>query len=517
MALEAGPGTRPGARLLRRGLPAAPHRHRVLRGHRAARHRLHHLVPAGGRRGARRGRAPPRARVLRAAARACTTPATWSPSPTPRRSRASTPPTRRKCPWTRSWTACGSCAAGRWARPGWRSRDRGPWSTWPAASTTRARTRAAASAPSMTSRCPWRTCAPRASTAPWPCWTWTRTRRTAPPRASPDNPRRGSAPCPAATGACCPPAWMKHACRMRCDDVTYVQKVKDLLARMPRSDITFVIAGGDVLSGDRFGRVGITLQGGAQTRRGHRRRAARTGQRVAARGRLPRGVLEAVRGHGAGARGPGPPAHHRALRPVERALPAHRAHAGPEKANTAGKAPHWEPFSLEDLEGSLRLGPEVQPRVLGHYTAQGIEYALFRYGLLSYVERLGYSRPARAGGLHRRHRRPHHGAGPRGRPRAPAVGLGAGRRKSRARPSSSPTGCPCATPRALQRQASAAARPGGARPGPVSRDDGDAARHGPAPGPGRRGLPAHVVPPGRRRARAASTSPPRSARAASRR
>ncbi|WP_434301273.1 histone deacetylase family protein [Corallococcus exiguus] len=177
-----------------------------------------------------------------------------------------------------------------------------------------------------------------------------------------------------------------------CDDVTYVQKVKDLLARMPRSDITFVIAGGDVLSGDRFGRVGITLQGArkrdvaiAAALRGQASVWLPGGGYHAESWKLFAGTVLVLAGLG----------HQRITArydPLSARFQRIAHMLDPEKANTAGKAPHWEPFSLEDLEGPLRLGPEVQPRVLGHYTAQGIEYALFRYGLLSYVERLGYSR-----------------------------------------------------------------------------------------------------------------------------
>ncbi|MFP2930641.1 histone deacetylase, partial [Pyxidicoccus sp. 3LG] len=49
-------------------------------------------------------------------------------------------------------------------------------------------------------------------------------------------------------------------------------------------------------------------------------------------------------------------------------------------------------LSMEDLEGSLGLGAALQPKLLGYYTAQSLEYMLFRYGVLSHVERLGYSR-----------------------------------------------------------------------------------------------------------------------------
>jgi hypothetical protein len=50
----------------------------------------------------------------------------------------------------------------------------------------------------------------------------------------------------------------------------------------------------------------------------------------------------------------------------------------------------WEPLTQEDLEGSMGPTAPRDSRVLGYYTAQSLEYALFRYGLLPHLERLGY-------------------------------------------------------------------------------------------------------------------------------
>src|SRR5262249_41343658 len=48
-------------------------------------------------------------------------------------------------------------------------------------------------------------------------------------------------------------------------------------------------------------------------------------------------------------------------------------------------------LNLEDLEAELRGAPRVKPRrLLDYYTAEGVEYALHRYGLLDFLGRLGY-------------------------------------------------------------------------------------------------------------------------------
>lgn len=47
-------------------------------------------------------------------------------------------------------------------------------------------------------------------------------------------------------------------------DDAYLDALRGLLERMPPSDLVFVVAGGDVLAGDRFGRLGLTLAGARQ-------------------------------------------------------------------------------------------------------------------------------------------------------------------------------------------------------------------------------------------------------------
>jgi len=44
-------------------------------------------------------------------------------------------------------------------------------------------------------------------------------------------------------------------------DEAYLAALPSLLWRMPTPDLAFVIAGGDVLAGDRFEQLGLTLAG----------------------------------------------------------------------------------------------------------------------------------------------------------------------------------------------------------------------------------------------------------------
>jgi acetoin utilization deacetylase AcuC-like enzyme len=166
-------------------------------------------------------------------------------------------------------------------------------------------------------------------------------------------------------------------------DARYLAALDDLLSRMPRPRLTFVIAGGDVITGDRLGHVGLSL-GGVRARDlhvvaaldgipsvwlpggGYSDRAWRVlaGTLVALVERSPREVPD------------GDPMRLR-FSAISRGLPAHLLADEDE-------------LSLADLEADLGGRRAAHPRLLGFYTAEGIELALSRFGLLAYLERLGF-------------------------------------------------------------------------------------------------------------------------------
>jgi acetoin utilization deacetylase AcuC-like enzyme len=169
-------------------------------------------------------------------------------------------------------------------------------------------------------------------------------------------------------------------------DSDYLALLEGLLARMPRPDVAFVIAGGDVLAGDRFGRVGLTLDGArrrdmalAQALRGVPSVWLPGGGYHAESWKVFAGSVLVLAGKGS-------------RRITARYDPLSARYQRISRLLTQEGTPLEESLTLEDLEGSLGLGGALQPRVLGYYTAQALEYTLFRYGLLSHVERLGYSR-----------------------------------------------------------------------------------------------------------------------------
>lgn len=171
-----------------------------------------------------------------------------------------------------------------------------------------------------------------------------------------------------------------------CADAEYLAALEALLGRMPRAQLAFVIAGGDVLRSDRFGRLGMTLEG--------------VRQRDMAVARALRGVPSVWLPGGGyhvdawkvfagsvlvlGGRG------HQPIQARFDPLSARFRHIS--RLLSQERESDWEPITQDDLEGALGHTLAQTPRLLGYYTAQSLEYALFRYELLLQLERMGYSR-----------------------------------------------------------------------------------------------------------------------------
>jgi len=172
------------------------------------------------------------------------------------------------------------------------------------------------------------------------------------------------------------------------DDAVYLRALDVLLARAPRAALTFVIAGGDVLAGDPLGRLNLTLDGATER---------------------DRRVLAKVQGT-ASVWLPGGGYHGDAWKLLARTatllatgwVKAIPADADPlstrfsEIAEKLGRATLGDGaeaeglIRAEDIEEALGLC-EPAHRLLGYYTASGIEHALHAYGLLRELQRLGYS------------------------------------------------------------------------------------------------------------------------------
>jgi acetoin utilization deacetylase AcuC-like enzyme len=170
-------------------------------------------------------------------------------------------------------------------------------------------------------------------------------------------------------------------------DAGYLEALDAMLARRPVAELALVIAGGDVLAGDRFGRLALTLEGALE-------RDARV---LAALGRTPSVWLPGGGYHRdawrvlAGTAMLLATGHRQKVPSAEDPLHLQWADiaARLDPRQLAGDGP-W--LTQADLDGEL-VGRPAEPRLLGHYTTEGIAYALYRYGLVDHLRRLGYDPP----------------------------------------------------------------------------------------------------------------------------
>jgi acetoin utilization deacetylase AcuC-like enzyme len=173
--------------------------------------------------------------------------------------------------------------------------------------------------------------------------------------------------------------------RQGIDDRGYLEALAALLARMPRPALAFVIAGGDVLLGDRFGRLGLTLAGARERDVGVAARLADSPSVWLPGGGYHPQAWRVLAGTAMAlalrSRAPIPARYDplsRRFRHISAQL--HTAELGETE------------FTADDLEESLGLRPRPgrQRLLLGYYTAAGLEHALHRYGVLEHLRRIGY-------------------------------------------------------------------------------------------------------------------------------
>ncbi|MBI5367086.1 MAG: histone deacetylase [Planctomycetes bacterium] len=168
-------------------------------------------------------------------------------------------------------------------------------------------------------------------------------------------------------------------------DEPYLAALAALLGRMPQAELAFVLAGGDVLAGDRLGKLGLTLDG-ARRRDLAVAEALRTTPSVwvPAGGRHPE-CWKVLAGTGLALAGRGRAPIPADYDPLGRHLAAVSATLSRSTLSSGGTD-----FTADDIAESLGLAPAELKHLLGYYTAAGIEYGLGRMGILEPVERLGY-------------------------------------------------------------------------------------------------------------------------------
>lgn len=171
----------------------------------------------------------------------------------------------------------------------------------------------------------------------------------------------------------------------RCDDATYLAALEGLLGRMPAPDLAMIVAGGDILAGDHLGGLGLSLDGARQ----RDLRVMRALHQVPSVW-LPGGgyhptswqvlagtVLGLVRHTRQGiAAGEDP----MAVRFARLARHLRRRH----------DVPGGFDLTLADVESELGVVSGAPRLLLGRYSAEAVEYALYRFNLLPFLERRGY-------------------------------------------------------------------------------------------------------------------------------
>ncbi|HET7755007.1 MAG TPA: histone deacetylase, partial [Anaeromyxobacteraceae bacterium] len=170
-------------------------------------------------------------------------------------------------------------------------------------------------------------------------------------------------------------------------DDAYLAALDALIRRMPRPGVAFVIAGGDVLAGDRFGRFALTLAGA-------RRRDLEVAAALEGVGSvwLPGGGYHADAWKVLGGTGMALATGSDASIP-KRYDPLGARFAGIMAELSPSKLAGDPEFTASDLEEALGLGACGDGRrllLLGYYTAAGLEHSLYRYGVLGYLQRIGY-------------------------------------------------------------------------------------------------------------------------------
>ena len=167
-----------------------------------------------------------------------------------------------------------------------------------------------------------------------------------------------------------------------CRDGSYLVALADLLGRMPEVDLAFVIAGGDVLEGDKLGALGLTLEGARERDRVVAGRLAGLPQVWLPGGGYSEQAWRVLAGSAL------------ALLESEATIPAGYDSLDASFTRIARRLSpddlsESEDLQLDDLLADLGARPR-KPRLLGFYTEGGIEYALERYGILPHLRRLGY-------------------------------------------------------------------------------------------------------------------------------
>ena len=167
-------------------------------------------------------------------------------------------------------------------------------------------------------------------------------------------------------------------------DEPYLAALHALLRRMPRAALAFVVAGCDVLAGDRFGRLGLSLAGARRRDLAVADALSGTASVWLPAGGYHRDAWRVLAGTGmalaAGSTAPIPERYD----PLSERYEAIMRELTPSQLGESGD------ITAAEIEEALGLRPAGPRLLLGFYTASGLEEGLHRLGILDTLKRLGY-------------------------------------------------------------------------------------------------------------------------------
>jgi len=169
----------------------------------------------------------------------------------------------------------------------------------------------------------------------------------------------------------------------RAGDSAYLSALDALLGRVPEGELAFVLAGGDVLGTDPVGRLGLTLEGCRE----RDLRVADALFRVPSVWLPAGGYSEdawrvlAGTGLALGIRSRAPISHD--YDPLVAKFSAIARSLAPEDLGEPGE-------EMDGVAEELGLATPRRRLLLGFYSAEGLEHALHRYGILGQLRRMGY-------------------------------------------------------------------------------------------------------------------------------
>jgi hypothetical protein len=167
-------------------------------------------------------------------------------------------------------------------------------------------------------------------------------------------------------------------------DEAYLGALGALLRRTPYPGLAFVIAGGDVLAGDKLGRLGLSLHGARRRDLVLARWLDGAPQVWLPGGGYSHASWRVLAGSGMALALRSRRAIPRGYDPLSSRFSGISAELSQSDLGDSGE------LTSEDIEEALGLRPTRQRHLLGFYTASGLELAMHRYGVLQHLARLGY-------------------------------------------------------------------------------------------------------------------------------